>query len=128
MGATMDPAILAELTEACDAYEAALMSNDLDTLDALFHDDPATLRYGVGENLYGIDAIRAFRKARPGGSPPRDVLRREISLLGFDVGLCNLEFRRRGGTAIGRQSQTWLRTERGWRIVAAHVSIMQGTS
>lgn len=108
----------------CDRYEAALMENDLDAMDALFWDDPLTLRYGVGENLHGIGEIRAFRKARTGGSPPRTVLRREIVTFGTDLGTCNLEFQRQGGTKIGRQSQTWLRTETGWKVASAHVSLM----
>ena len=119
------PGPLSELTEACDIYETALMENDLDRLDALFWDSPLTLRYGVGENLYGIDEIRDFRKGRTGGSPQRDVLRREIVTYGETIGVCNLEFRRRGGDRIGRQSQTWMKTEDGWRVVSAHVSLMQ---
>lgn len=123
-----DPDTLAGLTAACDAYEAALMSNDLQAMDGLFWDSPHTLRYGVGENLYGIDEIRAFRKARPGGSPQRRVRRREIVAFGPDMGVCNLEFERAGGGRIGRQSQTWMRTDQGWRVVAAHVSLMQDGS
>ena len=122
------PGPLSELTEACDIYETALMENDLDRLDALFWDSPLTLRYGVGENLYGIDEIRDFRKGRTGGSPQRDVVRREIVTFGDNIGICNLEFRRRGGDRIGRQSQTWMKTDEGWRVVSAHVSLMQETS
>ena len=122
------PGPLGELTEACDAYEAALMENDLARLDGLFWDSPMTLRYGVGENLYGISEIRDFRKGRTGGSPQRDVLRREIVTFGKDLGICNLEFRRQGGDRIGRQSQTWMKTEHGWRVVSAHVSLMQDGS
>jgi hypothetical protein len=119
------PGPLSELTEACDVYETALMENDLDRLDASFLDSPLTLRYGVGENLYGIGEIRDFRKGRPGGSPQRAVLRREIVTFGEDMGVCNLEFRRHGSERIGRQSQTWMKTEQGWRVVSAHVSLMQ---
>ncbi len=119
-----DPAVVAEVTKACDRYEAALMANDLDTLDALFHAAPTTLRYGVGENLYGIDQIRAFRKGRAGGSPQRTVIRRVITTYGDEFATSNLEFRREGAERIGRQSQTWMRTPEGWRIVAAHVSLM----
>lgn len=122
------PGPLAELTTACDEYETALMENDLDLLDALFWDNSLTLRYGVGENLYGISEIRDFRKGRAGGSPQRDVLRREIVTFGSDMGVCNLEFRRQGGSRIGRQSQTWLKTAEGWRIVSAHVSLMEAGS
>ncbi len=119
-----DPLTLAELTACCDRYEAALMANDLAVLDALFWASPHVLRYGVGETLYGIEAIRAFRRARVGGSPPRSVLRRVVTTYGDDHGSCSLEFRRDGDGALGRQSQTWILTEAGWRIAAAHVSLM----
>ena len=118
-----DPETLLALTRACDAYEAALMANDLSALDALFWDSPCTLRYGVDENLYGIDAIRDFRKRRTGGSPQRVVIRRDIMTFGPELGTCNLEFQRLGGNRTGRQSQTWIRTDAGWRIVSAHVSL-----
>ncbi|MFV0243518.1 MAG: oxalurate catabolism protein HpxZ [Qingshengfaniella sp.] len=118
------PAQLATLTAACDAYEDALMRNDLEAMDALFWARDQTIRYGVGENLYGIDEIRAFRKTRSGGSPQRRVLRREITTYGGQMGTCNLEFQREGSDRIGRQSQTWLRTAAGWKVVAAHVSFM----
>ncbi|MDR3511820.1 MAG: oxalurate catabolism protein HpxZ [Caulobacteraceae bacterium] len=118
------PAVLAEVEAAFDRYEQALMENDLETLDALFWRSPHTVRYGVGENLYGIDEIAAFRKARPGGSPPRRLLRRIITCFGDDVATANVEFQREGGGRIGRQSQTWVRTDEGWRVVSAHVSLM----
>lgn len=123
-----DPQTLAEVQAASDRYEAALMANDLEELDRLFHPAAETIRYGVGENLYGIEEIRAFRKQRSGGSPPRENLRREITAYGSDMATVNLEFRRVGGTRIGRQSQTWIHTEEGWRIVAAHVSLMESFS
>ena len=123
-----DARMLEELTIACDAYEAALMNNDVELMDTLFWESPLTLRYGVGENLYGIEAIRSFRKSRQGGSPRREILRREVLVLGENVGLCNLEFQRVAGAVSGRQSQTWIRTSEGWRVVAAHVSLMGATS
>lgn len=123
-----EPDPITTLTEACDKYEKALMENDLTTMDDLFLDSPQTLRFGVGENLYGIEEIREFRKTRTGGSPQRKVLRREIVTLGPDIGLCNLAFQREGGTRIGRQSQTWVRTKNGWRVISAHVSLMQDQS
>jgi hypothetical protein len=123
-----DPAVLAEVEAAFAAYEAALMANDIDTLDALFWDAPQTLRYGVGENLYGYEAIAAFRKARPGGSPQRRLTRTVITTFGADFATANTEFLREGSARIGRQSQTWLRTPQGWRIVAAHVSLMAAES
>ncbi|WP_040509729.1 oxalurate catabolism protein HpxZ [Gluconobacter morbifer] len=123
-----DPQTVAEVTALSDRYEKALGENDLPILDALFYDGPETVRYGVGENLYGFDEIQAFRKRRPGGSPPRDVLRRVVTAIGTDVAVVDLEFRRKGGTKTGRQSQTWFRTPQGWKILAAHVSLMADMS
>ena len=119
-----DPGTLAEVGAAFAQYEAALMANDVATLDALFLDAPQTIRYGVGENLYGFEAIAAFRLARPGGSPSRRVLRRTVTSYGRDFATTHLEFQRPGETRIGRQSQCWVRMAAGWRIVAAHVSLM----
>lgn len=116
-------AVLAEVTELVRRYEVALGENDIETLDAMFWQSPNALRYGVGECLYGIDEILAFRKARPGGSPPREIRRMEITTFGNDHATANVEFQRIGGTVIGRQSQTWVRMPEGWRIVAAHVSL-----
>jgi hypothetical protein len=122
-----DPATLAEVVAAFDRYESALASNDVAVLDGLFYDSPHTLRYGVGENLYGFAEIAAFRLARPGGSPPRRVVRRVITTYGADFATANIEFQRVGSGRIGRQSQTWVRFAVGWRIVAAHVSLMAET-
>lgn len=119
-----DPAVLAEVTAAFERYEAALMANDVAALDALFWNSPHTLRYGVGENLYGYAAIAQFRKDRPGGSPQRTLANTLIVTFGADFATANTEFRREGDARIGRQSQTWLRTEDGWKVVAAHVSMM----
>ena len=123
-----DPATLAEVTAAFARYERALMENDLAALDSLFWDSPHTLRYGVGENLYGIDAIREFRKARPGGSPPRTLRNTVITTYGIDFATANTEFLRDNSKSTGRQSQTWMRTPQGWRVVAAHVSMMSSFS
>ena len=121
-----DPPVIAELTELAERYETALMANDLQALDAMFWQSPDVVRLGVGENLYGIDAIAAFRASRTGGSPPRRVLRTTIASFGRDMGVVNVEFQRIGAIAIGRQSQSWIRFAEGWRIVAAHVSLMTG--
>lgn len=118
-----DPAVLAELQVLNQCYEAALMANDLDTLDALFWQSPHVLRFGVGENLHGIEEIAAFRAARPGGSPQRRVTRVSIAAFGRDHGVINVEFERADGTR-GRQSQSWARLDEGWRIAAAHVSLL----
>ncbi len=120
-----DPAVLAEVESCFAAYEAALMANDLDALDALFWDSPLTVRIGPGQNLYGIAEIRAFRTARPGGSPPRALRKVVITTFGSDFATANAEFQRDGAAAPGRQSQTWLRLPGiGWRVVSAHVSML----
>ncbi|MGE4241611.1 oxalurate catabolism protein HpxZ [Ramlibacter sp.] len=118
------PEVLAEVVRAFDRYERALVGNDVAVLDELFWNSPHTLRYGVGENLYGWSAIADFRAARPAQGLARDVLRTVITTYGTDFATANIEFRREGSTKTGRQSQTWMRTSEGWRVVAAHVSLM----
>ncbi|MCG7328158.1 oxalurate catabolism protein HpxZ [Achromobacter sp. ACRQX] len=118
------PDVLAEVTAAVECYEAALVSNDVQVLDTLFWNSPHTLRYGAGENLYGYDEIRAFRAQRSPQGLAREVMRTAITTYGQDFATANLEFQREGSTRIGRQSQTWMRTPQGWRVVAAHVSLM----
>jgi hypothetical protein len=120
-----DPATLAEVTECFEAYERALGANDLATLDGFFWDSPHALRYGVGENLVGIDMIRAFRKERLGGSPPRTLHNTVITTWGRDFATANTEFRRANTSRSGRQTQVWVRMSEGWRIVAGHVSMIQ---
>jgi ketosteroid isomerase-like protein len=120
-----DPAVVAEVTAAFQRYEKALNSNDVATLDELFWKSPHTLRYGVGEQLYGHDQIAAFRSGRnPAFVAQRELLKVWIVTYGSDFGTANCEFRREGATRTGRQSHTWMRTEEGWRIVAAHVSLV----
>ncbi len=121
-----DAGVAAEVRAAVDAYEMALMTNDVAALDGAFWASPHTVRYGVAENLYGFDEIAAFRVGRRGGSPPRERLRTEIVALGPDVAVANVEFVRTDTGRNGRQSQTWLRTDEGWKVVAAHVSLRQG--
>lgn len=123
-----DPATLAEVTSAFRTYERALMDNDTATLAALFWQSSQVVRYGVGENLYGAEEIAAFRRARPGGAPPRALTRTAITTFGLDFGTACTEYVRAGGSAIGRQTQSWVRLPEGWRIVAAHVSQMAGFS
>jgi len=120
-----DPAIVTEVRQAVDEYEVALMANDLAALDAFFHVSPMTVRYGVSENLYGFDEIAAFRVGRRGGSPARERLRTEVVALGPDVAVANVEFLRTATGRNGRQTQTWVRTPEGWRIISAHVSLRQ---
>jgi hypothetical protein len=119
-----DPAVVAEVETAFAAYERALMDNDLAALDALFWASPHTVRIGPGQNLYGIEAIQAFRRNRPGGSPPRSLLKVVITCFGRDFATANAEFQRAGAAAPGRQSQTWVRLAEGWRVVSAHISML----
>lgn len=118
------PDVLAEVESVCERYEQALVGNDVAVLDELFWHSPHTLRYGATENLYGYDAIQAFRAARPAQGLARTVLKQVITTYGRDFATANVEFQRVGSPRTGRQSQTWLRTPEGWRVVAAHVSLL----
>ena len=118
------PQVLLEVTEAFQRYERALIENDVEALDALFWNSPHTLRFGIAENLYGYDAIAAFRNSRPPINLQRRLENTVITSYGWDLATANTEFQRIGSTVTGRQSHVWLRTEAGWRIAAAHVSLM----
>jgi hypothetical protein len=118
------PEVVAEVEAAFAAYEQALVTNDVATLETLFRDDPRTIRYGIGENLYGHAAIQAFRAGRPSQGLARELAHTVITTYGRDFATANCEFRREGAGRTGRQSQTWLRTAEGWRVVAAHVSLL----
>lgn len=118
------PLIVAEVTAVFYRYEQALVSNDIAVLDELFWHDKRTVRLGAGENLYGIDEIRAFRAARPAAGLARKLLHTTITTFGEDYAVCSTEFTRAGSERIGRQQQTWVRFPCGWRIVAAQVSLM----
>ena len=118
------PEVVAEVTTAFERYEVALVTNDVVVLDELFWNSPHTLRYGATENLYGYDAIREFRAGRPSTGLARTLGRTVITTYGRDIATANTEFVRAGSDRTGRQSQTWLRTPDGWRVVAAHVSLL----
>jgi len=120
-----DPAVLAEVTALVNAYETALMTNDVAALDGAFWNSPHTVRMGVAENLWSFDEIAAFRVGRTGGSPPRTRLRTEITTFGSDFAIANILFQRDDTGRLGRQSQTWIRVEDGWKVASAHVSLMQ---
>jgi ketosteroid isomerase-like protein len=122
-----DPVLLAEVTAAFREYERALMADDIPAMDALFHDAPTTNRYGVGEVLYGIEAIREFRKGR-GGSPQRRLGRVAITVYGDAFATADAEFFREGSERRGRQTQSWVRFADGWKVVSAHVSLEGTTS
>lgn len=119
------PEVVAEVREAFACYERALVSNDVATLDALFWDSPFVVRYGATENLYGMEAIRAFRSARSPVGLMRDLSNTVITTFGRDFATANTEFHREGGQH-GRQSQVWVRLAPGWRVVAGHVSLLRG--
>jgi len=118
------PEAVAELTRAFLRYEAALTGNDVAVLDELFWNDPHTVRYGAAENLYGYDAIAAYRSQRAASGLDRTLDRTVITTFGRDFGTTMTLFERSGNPRTGRQSQTWVRGPEGWRIVAAHVSLM----
>lgn len=118
------PDVLAEVTLQCERYEHALVDNDVAVLDELFWNSPHTLRYGATENLYGYDAIASFRAGRSPQGLQRAVLKNVITTYGRDFATANVEFQRLGSAKTGRQSQTWMRTHQGWRVVAAHVSLL----
>ena len=118
------PDVVAEVTAVFARYEDALVMNRVEVLDELFWASPATVRYGTGENLVGIDAIRAFRAARPSAGLARTLGATVITTFGRDFATAMTEFRRDGNPRIGRQSQTWVRFAEGWRVVAAHVSLI----
>jgi len=122
-----DPRVLAEVTAAFHDYERALMADDIPAMDRLFADAPTTIRYGVGEVLYGADEIRDFRKGR-GGSPQRRLGRVAITTYGDSFATANAEFFREGSDKRGRQSQAWVKFADGWKIASAHVSIEGTTS
>ena len=119
------PDVLAEVTAQFARYEKALVTNDVAVLDELFRDDPRTLRYGIGENLYGYDEVTAFRAARSPVGLMRRTARTVITAYGRDAAVAStLFYRDTAPGKVGRQMQTWIRFPEGWRIVAAHVSII----
>ena len=118
------PDVVAEVRGAFERYEAALMDNDVETLNELFWASTHTVRYGVRENLYGHAAIAGYRSGVSGGAPQREAGRTVITTFGSDFATADREFQRQGGGPTGRQSQSWVRMREGWRIVTAHVSLL----
>ena len=120
-----DPTVLAEVEAEFAAYERALVTNDVDALDKFFLDAPQTIRYGAAENLYGYAEIKAFRAARSPAGLARKLEKTVITTYGKDFAVAATLFRRDSAPGrIGRQMQTWARLPQGWRVVAAHVSII----
>src|SRR5271165_6733411 len=119
------PEIVAEVEAAFARYETALVGNDVATLQALFWRSPHTIRYGIGENLYGSDEIAAFRAARSPVGLMRRLSRTVVTTYGRDFATASTLFERDTLPGkIGRQMQTWARMPEGWRVVAAHVSVV----
>ena len=119
------PDVLAEVTAQFQRYEKALVSNDVAVLDELFHRDARTLRYGIGENLYGYSEIASFRAARSPVGLMRKTARTVVTSYDRDTAVAStLFYRETLPGKVGRQMQTWVRFAEGWRIVAAHVSII----
>lgn len=118
------PDILAEVHAVFARYEDALVNNKVDVLDELFWNSPYTVRYGATENLVGYAQIQAFRAGRSPAGLARAIRNTVITTYGRDFATAMTEFVREGSTAVGRQSQTWVRTPEGWRVVAAHVSLL----
>ena len=119
------PSVVAEVSDEFVRYEKALVTNDVQALDHFFLDRPEVIRYGGGENLYGYAEIQAFRASRPADGLERDLERLVITTYGEDFAIASTMFRRPGMNGkVGRQMQTWVRMPQGWRIVAAHVSVI----
>jgi hypothetical protein len=122
------PEVVAEVTECFGRYEKALVSNDVAALNAFFHDDPRTIRYGAGEILYGYDQIKAFRAARSPVALGRTLSRTVIKTYGRDFAVAATLYERPSAPGkTGRQMQTWVKFPKSWRVVAAHVSLIDKT-
>lgn len=118
------PEVLTEVTERFLQYEKAINTNDIEVLDGSFFDSANTIRFGLNEELWSYDEIKAFRRTRNTAGTPRELVRYEITTYGDSLAVANAVFRRKGVDKIGRQSQTWVKFERGWKVVAAHVSLV----
>ena len=122
------PEVVAEVTAEFERYEKALVANDVATLDAIFRKDPRTIRYGGGETLYGYAEIAAFRAARSPAGLARTLAKTVITAYGGDHAVAStLYYRPTMPGKVGRQMQTWVRFPEGWRVVAAHVSVIDET-
>jgi hypothetical protein len=118
------PHVVAEVEQAFADYEYALLVNDIAVLDRWFWYHPQTVRYGVAEVLLGGEAIRRYRKTCAPVPASRKLRRTVVTTFGADYATVSTEFTDHTSDRIGRQMQTWVRMDEGWRIVAAHVSLM----
>jgi hypothetical protein len=117
------PDVLAEVTKRFLDYERAINVNDVAVLDDSFFDDPNTLRFGMTEELWSFDQIKAFRRSKNTAGTPRKLERYSITTYGDDIAVANAVFTRDGVNKVGRQSQTWVKIDGEWRVVSAHVSL-----
>lgn len=122
------PEVVSQLRSEFERYEVALRKHDVATLNEFFLEHAATLRYGVSEHCYGSDGVRDYRTQTQPLPPGRKLLRTVILTFGDDCGSVSTEFTGPLAGSIGRQSQTWVRTQRGWKIAAAHVSVVDTTT
>jgi|SRR5579859_2472757 len=122
------PAVVAEIGRVFEAYEAALKRNDAAALNEFFWDDPRALRYGISEHNLGIDEIRRWRNAAPAVPATRRLRGTQIVTFGADAASVSTEFTTNHTSGLGRQTQIWMRFDCGWRIVAAHVSVIDGVN
>ena len=117
------PEVIAEVTRKFLEYEQAINTNDVAVLDAAFLDSPQTLRFGMTEELWSYEEIQAFRRTRNTAGTPRELVRYVITTYGDSLAVANAVFRREGVAKLGRQSQTWIKLDGEWKVVAAHVSL-----
>ena len=121
-----EPSVVAEVEAEFARYEHALVENDVEALVAFFFDAPTTVRYGIDDAQHGHDELAAFRRSQAVATPPRELVRTVVTTFGRDFAVADTEFVPKGSDAVGRQSQTWVRTDAGWRVVSAHVSWLGG--
>ncbi len=120
-----DPATLAEVTEVFERYEAAFIANDIEGMDALFWQDDRVVRHGIADYQHGAAEVTAFRHTQPSRGLERELDRVTITTFGTAFATASILFRRDSTPGkVGRQMQTWARLPQGWRVVAAHVSII----
>lgn len=121
------PEVVKEVEAVFHRYERVLVTNDIPVLNELFWPSPHVVRYGVAEQLYGYEAVMNFRSARDPSDLQRELLKLVITTFGKDVATASCEYRRLKSGRVGRQMQTWIRTPQGWRVAAAHISMLPET-
>jgi hypothetical protein len=118
------PDVVADIAAVFGRYEAALVANDVDTLDELFWHSPDIVRFGLADRQHGFGEVSAFRRSLERQTLPRELRNTVVTTIGADLALVTTEFVPHGADGVGRQSQTWLRIDGAWRVVTAHVSFL----